>query len=129
MYAGSCGSGDGLADGGVGGMYATANERGRGSNTSAIASSSKSSMAMRPSFNSLRSVSGETRMDRSGTLQLVAAQQGVAYTVPMEQGAPNPAQGTPSKAAGASSAAALIPQRITVVQVYGDAGNDSDSEL
>jgi len=63
-------AGGNTGGGGGGGMYATV-DKGR---------------QMRPRSNSLYSLSGEAQRDRSGTLQLAAAQQGVVYNVPMEEG-------------------------------------------
>lgn len=64
VYAGSS-----INGGGGGDVYATVNK----------------DAGVRPRSNSLFSLSGVAQRDRSGTLQLTAAQQGVVYTVPMEE--------------------------------------------
>ena len=45
--------------------------------------------SMRARSNSLFSLSSTAQRDRSGTLQLAAAQQGVVYNIPMEEGDAN----------------------------------------
>lgn len=117
VYAGSISGGG--AGAGAGGVYATVNNDRHGNEGSANA---KSAGMIRPRSNSLYSLTGEAQRDRSGTLQLAAAQRGVVYNVPMEEDTPNPkpAQANPSKAVG-RRAAVLIP--------YEDAGNGNDSEL
>ena len=117
VYAGSISGGG--AGAGAGGVYATVNNDRHGNKGGANA---KSAGMIRPRSNSLYSLTGEAQRDRSGTLQLAAAQRGVVYNVPMEEDAPNPkpAQANPSKAVG-RRAAVLIP--------YEDAGNGNDSEL